>query len=118
MALGFQWLLTSLSRRPSVRFREGPPNTKATFLTYCSQYPGRSEWAGRHLRLSFRGLLKVHSRYGLPACYSPMAYIFPQSFGRNVSLSHCLGLGNYRDGPRIFRTGLSPAGNFFSIPTF
>ncbi|MGB5424410.1 MAG: hypothetical protein WBN03_19760, partial [Desulfobacterales bacterium] len=27
--------------------------------------------AGRHLQLSFRGLLKVHSRYGLPGCCSP-----------------------------------------------
>ena len=40
------------------------------FLEYC---------ASRHLQLSFRGLLKVHLRYGLSGCCSPMAYIFPQS---------------------------------------
>jgi hypothetical protein len=36
-------------------------------------------WAGRHQQLSFRGLLKVHSRYGLPGCCSPKGlHLFPR----------------------------------------
>jgi hypothetical protein len=58
-----------------------------TFLTCCPHYPGGSRWAGRlrpypasafpeswagrHPQLSFRGLLRVHSRYCLPGCCSP-----------------------------------------------
>ena len=35
-------------------------------------FPAFPEYrAGRHSRLSFRGLLRVHSRYGLPGCCSP-----------------------------------------------
>ena len=61
--------------------------TQDTFLTCCPHYPGGPEQvdrlrpcsaaafpeyrAGRHPRLSFRGLLRVHSRYGLPGCCSP-----------------------------------------------
>jgi hypothetical protein len=36
---------------------------------HASAFP--EYWAGRHPRLSFRGLLRVHSRYGLPGRCSP-----------------------------------------------
>src|ERR1700676_2845890 len=58
-----------------------PPMTQATFLTCRAHYPGGSNrcvsvffpvraafpkyLVGRHPRLHFRGLLKLHSRYGL-----------------------------------------------------
>ena len=61
--------------------------TQNTFLTCCPHYPGGPEQvgrlrpcsaaafpeyrAGRRPRLSFRGLLRIHSRYGLPGCCSP-----------------------------------------------
>jgi len=61
---------------------------QGTFLACCPHYPGGSvqvdrlqpcpasafpEYgAGRHPRLSFRGLLRVHSRYGLSGCCSPI----------------------------------------------
>jgi hypothetical protein len=38
-------------------------------------------------QLYFRGLLKVHSRYGPPVCCLPKVDICPQSFSREVSLS-------------------------------
>src|SRR3954451_10768699 len=61
-----------------------PPITQTTFLTCHAHYPGGSEQVlvgffpartafpqsqrGRHPRLHFRGLLKLHSRCGLPDC--------------------------------------------------
>ena len=79
---------------PKVPLRVATPHpgrvshvTQDTFLTCCPHYPGGPEqggrlqscsaaafpeyWAGRHSRLSFRGLLRVHSRYGLTGCCSP-----------------------------------------------
>jgi hypothetical protein len=64
--------------------------------------------AGRHPQLSFRGLLKVHSRYGPPVCSPPTAHFCPQSLSREVSLTYCL--GSYRDEPTISRAELSSAG--------
>ena len=66
-------------------------------------------WAGRLPQLYFRGLFKLHSRYGLPGCCNLKVYICPQGFTKEVSLPQCL--GSYRDEPTISRTGLSPAGN-------
>ena len=80
---------------PKVPLRVATPHpgrvshvTQDTFLTCCPHYPGGPKqvdrlrpcsaaafpecWAGRHPRLSFRGLLRVHSRYGLPSCCSPI----------------------------------------------
>ena len=61
-----------------------PPMTQTTFLTCRTHYPGgpnrcvsvffpvRAAFpnylVGRHPRLHFRGLLKLHSRYGLQDC--------------------------------------------------
>jgi len=61
-----------------------PPITQTTFWTCRAHYPGGSEQVlvgffparaafpqsqrGRHPQLHFRGLLKLHSRYGLPSC--------------------------------------------------
>src|SRR5438876_2688501 len=61
-----------------------PPMTQTTFLTCRAHYPGgpnrcvsvffpvRAAFpnylVGRHPRLHFRGLLKLHSRYGLQDC--------------------------------------------------
>ena len=85
---------TTLSdSRPARRARHGvggatsgrngpPPITRTTFPTCRAQYPGGSErvpmsvaspfhaafpvsQAGRHPRFHFRGLLRLHSRYGL-----------------------------------------------------
>ena len=79
---------------PNAPLRVAPPRlgrvshvTQDTFLTCCPHYPGGPEqvgrlrpcsaeafpeyWAGRRPRLSFRGLLRVHSRYGLSGCCSP-----------------------------------------------
>ena len=57
-------------------------------------------WAGRLPRLYFRGLLKVHPRYGLSGCCNLKAYICPQAFTKEVSLPQCLGAtGMYRQFP-------------------
>jgi len=61
-----------------------PPITQITFRTCRAHYPGGSgqvlvgffpvraafpqSQRGRHPQLHFRGLLKLHSRYGLPVC--------------------------------------------------
>src|ERR1700736_5103595 len=61
-----------------------PPMTQTTFLTCRAHYPGGSNRSvsvsfpvraafpnylvGRHPRRHFRGLLKLHSRYGLQDC--------------------------------------------------
>ena len=63
---------------------------------------------GLRPQLYFRGLLKVHSRYGPPVRCLPRADICPQSFSKKVSLSYCP--GSYRDEPTISRAELSSAG--------
>ena len=61
-----------------------PPLTQITFPACCAHYPGGSEQvrvgffparaafpvlqAGRHPHRYFRGLLKLHTCYGLPGC--------------------------------------------------
>ena len=98
--------------------------TQNTFLACCPYYPGGSKrmdrlhprsasafpdyWAGRHPRLSFRGLLKVHSRCGPSGCKSPIGiHLSPelQQEGLPISLSGC-----YRDEPIISRAELSSTG--------
>ena len=64
--------------------------------------------AGRLPQLYFRGLLKVHSRYGPSVCSPPKADFCPWSFSREVSLPYCP--GSYRDEPTISRVELSSAG--------
>jgi hypothetical protein len=64
--------------------------------------------SGQRPQLYFRGLLKVHSRYGPPVRCLPIADICPQSFSRQVSLTYCL--GSYRDEPTISRAELTSAG--------
>jgi hypothetical protein len=59
---------------------------------------------GRLPRLYFRGLLKVHSRYGPSVCSPPIVDFCPRSFSRKVSLSVCP--GSYRVVPTITRTEL------------
>jgi hypothetical protein len=76
--------------------------TQDTFLTCCPHYPGGPEQvgrlrscsaaafpeyrAGRHPRLSFRGLLRVHSHYGLPGCCSPKGlHLSPELQQRDLS---------------------------------
>jgi len=61
-------------------------------------------WAGRLPLLYFRGLLKVHSRYGPPVRSPPIVDFCPRSFSRKVSLSNCP--GSYRVVPTITRTEL------------
>src|SRR2546426_2675642 len=73
-----------LEARPSIR-AGSPPITQPTFRTCRAHYPGGSEQvhlsvpslphaafpilrAGRHPRFHFRGLLELHSCYGLPGC--------------------------------------------------
>ena len=65
-------------------------------------------WVGRRPRLYFRGLLKVHSRYGPMVCSPPKASFCPRSFNEEVSLPRCP--GSYRDEPTISRAELSSAG--------
>ena len=100
--------------------------TQATFLTCCPHYPGRSKQVHDgcfpilYQPSPNMGQVGIYnfpfgacSRFTrVTACQVAAAlktYIFPQSFSRKVSLSHCL--GSYRDEPTISRTGLSPAGN-------
>src|SRR5437879_13198419 len=73
-----------LEARTSIR-AGSPPITQTTFRTCRAHYPGGSEQvhlsvpslphaafpilrAGRHPRFHFRGLLELHSCYGLPGC--------------------------------------------------
>src|SRR5229473_7660961 len=69
-----------------------PPMTQTTFLTCRTHYPGgpnrcvsvffpvRAAFpnylVGRHPRRHFRGLLKLHSRYGLWRAFTPAVILF------------------------------------------
>src|SRR5438128_11116129 len=76
-----------LEARTSIR-AGSPPITQTTFRTCRAHYPGGSEQvhlsvpslphaafpilrAGRHPRFHFRGLLELHSCYGLPVARPP-----------------------------------------------
>jgi hypothetical protein len=67
--------------------------------------------AGRHPQLYFRGLLKVHSRYGPPVCSPPEVDFCPRSFSGKISLSHCP--GSYRVEPTITRAELPSASTLY-----
>src|SRR2546425_10809621 len=83
---------------------EPPPLTRITFPTCRAQYPDGSDqvlvgcsWArsragffpvrtafpvmqaGRHPCLNFRGLLKLHTRYGLQSCSPPIRRLYREA---------------------------------------
>jgi hypothetical protein len=74
LAPGFPQLLKPLSRRavlPTPVDRFGAvgwylARSRAGFFPNRVAFPERT--AGRHPQISFRGLLKLHSRYGPPIC--------------------------------------------------
>ena len=92
------------------------------FPKFALAFPEQT--AGRHPRFLFRGLLKLHSRYGLRIC-SPTY----RGFGRNASTpvrSQLAPLLSYPGIPTTPGAGLSPAGDgpvkgarlFFDIYVF
>src|SRR5450755_4550841 len=86
-----------------------PAITQIPFLACCAQYPGGSNrcacrllpcpcclprlTGGSHPRLHFRGLLKLHSRCGLPDCLP--AYSGRLSRGSNPVSYPTKSLGSY-----------------------
>src|SRR6266849_8010068 len=82
-----------------------PPITQTTFLTCRAHYPGGpnrcvsvffpvraafpSYLVGRHPRLHFRGLLKLHSRYGLQSCSPTMCGLCHEASSQPVSQLQC-----------------------------
>jgi len=107
------------------RFAPFPvPAHRDTFLTCCPHYPSGSKqvdrlhpcstsafpkyWVGRHPQLSFRSLLRVHSRYGLPVRYSPKGLQLSREL-QQEGLPILLCLGSYQESI-ISRAELSPTG--------
>ena len=91
-----------------------PPITRNTFPTCRAHYPGGPEWvlasvaspshaafpviqAGRHPRLHFRGLLRLHSRYGPPDRSTALGGLCHEASAQQVTrLSRSSASGPYR----------------------
>jgi hypothetical protein len=76
-------------------------------------FPARAAFpvleAGRHPRFYFRGLLKLHSHYGLQGCSPTLLWALSRGF--TLTGFPIRALASYRIQPTTIRMGPSPTGN-------